>query len=202
MSLDSHMKRQRIYRELYVEAHGDGPWPCHFECGRPVEPGWDNVPWRDRSCVHHKNGLRGDNRPENLAMAHWDCHARAHMLNGQAEHIQSFMTPEQRSENGRRGGLVGGAKGYAAGLGRLTSEERSAMNRRNAFSVPRERRRELARARALSLPEEERRANARRAVAAVRHVSCPHCGRTMRGGGGFANHVRAHERQLVAGGAA
>lgn len=50
----------REHRAILYDALGPGPHPCHW-CGT-------SLPW-PRICVDHLNGVRSDNRPDNLVVA-------------------------------------------------------------------------------------------------------------------------------------
>ena len=58
---------------VFHDVHGKkGPWPCRFR-GEPVTKDQDQG---GRSLlIHHIDGDHSNNAPQNLAAAHWDCHA-------------------------------------------------------------------------------------------------------------------------------
>ena len=61
------MRERHIYRTIFKEGAGEGPWPCHF-CEKPC----------NAENVHHLNHDHEDNRFENLAPCHKRCHLRHH----------------------------------------------------------------------------------------------------------------------------
>ena len=50
----------REHRAVAYDTHGEGPHPCHW-CGKMLE--WPKI------CVDHLNGVRDDNRPDNLVIS-------------------------------------------------------------------------------------------------------------------------------------
>jgi len=51
---------------------------CHF-CGERLSPSDLPVRRTDGLTIHHLNGHRGDNSPENLVLAHRRCHKAFHL---------------------------------------------------------------------------------------------------------------------------
>ena len=58
----------RAHRRIFFEAYGDGPHDCVF-CGAMVEGDLN---------VHHEDGDKSNNVPENLKPSHRSCHSRFH----------------------------------------------------------------------------------------------------------------------------
>jgi 5-methylcytosine-specific restriction endonuclease McrA len=56
--------------EVFFAANGFPPYACCF-CGKPVNT-------RDELHIHHHDGDKGNNEPENLDAAHNDCHLKHH----------------------------------------------------------------------------------------------------------------------------
>lgn len=74
-------KENRLYRRLWLQAHGAGPWPC-ADCGEPVE--WANC------HIHHKDEDRKNNALSNLEVMHGKCHNRMHSKARDMTHLREI----------------------------------------------------------------------------------------------------------------
>ncbi len=72
------MRRQDVYRRIFVETYGPFPHSCHF-CGKTV-PAWRGKITRSSPVVHHLDEDPFNNEPYNLVPAHNGCHSRYHKL--------------------------------------------------------------------------------------------------------------------------
>jgi len=86
------------YREIFFGVNGLGPFLCCF-CGEDVTA--------DEVLVHHANGDRQDNRPDNLKPAHRSCHTSYHKEewwragNKVSVHSRSYESSEEIAEKTR-----------------------------------------------------------------------------------------------------
>lgn len=76
----SRVERFKMFIRFFIEKYkpicclcgGETEWESFY----PKYSGLD----RDRYAIHHKDHNRSNNKPENLGMAHRDCHRRHHRL--------------------------------------------------------------------------------------------------------------------------
>lgn len=83
-------RRVREYVAIFWTANGPGPWPCHF-CNHPV-----TRLGKPDGVVHHLDHDHENQDLDNLAAAHWRCHASHHGRD-------RSLTPAARSALDRTG---------------------------------------------------------------------------------------------------
>lgn len=107
------MTRQRleyatsVYRQIFLDHYGQGPYPCVF-CGLDVT--WPEVD------VHHHDHDRSNNEPENLTPCHSACHNRHHKTGSKHsdETKNKMRVAAARRPHGTRLGTVQSAKARIA----------------------------------------------------------------------------------------
>lgn len=83
-----------IYRNIFIDGHGDLPHPCAV-CGEIVER-WGK--YREDGTIHHIDGDWTNNRLDNLEVVHMKCHVGLHWDETLGEYSRAPKSEEVRAK--------------------------------------------------------------------------------------------------------
>ena len=93
----SQRRKPALYKALFIENFGPGPWQCDFNCGQLVTALKQGKEY-DGGHVHHLDEDFTNNDPANLGVMHPICHSRHHRGGKPGNQLGAKLSTETRAK--------------------------------------------------------------------------------------------------------